>query len=64
VWPDSLSSLEKLGYPRTSPRVTLLFSGRQTVGSHSNKGNNCIILLLRLTLRGKTCLPVYMDILL
>ena len=30
--------LEKLGHPR----VTLLFSGRQTVGSHSNKGENCI----------------------
>ena len=28
---------------RGSPRVTLLFSGRQTVGSHSNKGVNCII---------------------
>ena len=26
-----------------SPRVTLLFSGRQTVGSHSIKGDNCIM---------------------
>ena len=26
-----------------SPRVTLLFSGRQTVGSHSNKGDNCML---------------------
>ena len=43
VWPDSLSPLENLGHPRASPRVTLLFSGRQTVGSHSNKGDNCII---------------------
>ena len=42
VWPDGLSPLEKLGHPRASPRVTLLFSGRQTVGSHSNKGDNCI----------------------
>jgi hypothetical protein len=24
--------------------VTLLFSGRQTIGSHSDKGDNCIIL--------------------
>jgi len=43
VWPDGLSPLEKLGHPRASPRVTLLFSGRQTVGSHPNKGDNCII---------------------
>ena len=42
VWPDNLSPLEKLGHPRASPLVTLLFSGRQTVGSHSNKGDNCI----------------------
>jgi hypothetical protein len=28
------------------PRVTLLFSGRQTVGSHSNKGDHCIRLPL------------------
>jgi hypothetical protein len=39
VWLDGLSPLEKLGHPR----VTLLFSGRQTVGSHSNKGDNCIM---------------------
>ena len=26
-----------------SPWVTLLFSGSQTVGSHSNKGDNCIV---------------------
>jgi hypothetical protein len=41
--------LEMLGHPRASPRVTLLFSGRQTVGSHSNKGDNCtykVIILL------------------
>ena len=44
VWPDGWSPLQKLGHPRASPRVTLLFSGRQTVGSHSNKGDNCIIL--------------------
>jgi hypothetical protein len=37
-----LSPLEKLGHPGASPRVTLLFSGRQTVGSHSKKGDNCI----------------------
>jgi hypothetical protein len=42
VWPDGLSPLEKLGYPRASPGVTILFSGRQTVRSHSNKGDNCI----------------------
>ena len=29
-----------------SPRVTLLFCGRQTVRSHSNKGDNCIRLRL------------------
>jgi hypothetical protein len=43
------SPLEMLGHPRASPRVTLLFSGRQTVGSHSNKGDNCtykVIILL------------------
>ena len=34
---------EKLGHPLASPQVTLLFPGRQTVGSHSNKGDNCII---------------------
>jgi hypothetical protein len=28
---------------RSYPRVTLLFEGRQTVGSHSNKGDNCIL---------------------
>jgi hypothetical protein len=39
VWPDGVSPLEKLGHPR----VTLLFSGRHTVGSHSNKGDNCIL---------------------
>jgi hypothetical protein len=39
VWPDSLSPLEKLSYPR----VTLLFSWRQTVGSYSNKGDNYIL---------------------
>ena len=43
VWPDGLSPLEKLGHPRAIPRVTLLYSGRQTVGSHSNKVDNCII---------------------
>ena len=42
VWPDGWSPFEKLGHPRASPRVTLLFSGRQTVGSQSNKGDNCI----------------------
>jgi hypothetical protein len=41
VWPDGLSPLEKLGHPR----VTLFFSRRHTVGSHSNKGDNCIFLL-------------------
>ena len=45
VWPDDLSPLEKLGHPRANPRVTLLFSGRQTVGSHSTKGDNCKIYL-------------------
>jgi hypothetical protein len=35
------SPLEMLGHPRASPRVTLRFSGRQTVGSHSNKSDNC-----------------------
>jgi hypothetical protein len=39
VWPDGFYPFEKLGHPR----VTLLFSGRQTVGSHSNKGDICII---------------------
>jgi hypothetical protein len=39
VWHDGLSPLEKLGHPRASPRVTLLFSGRKTVGSHSNKAH-------------------------
>ena len=34
VWPDGLSPLEKLGHPS--------LSGRKTVGSHSNKGDNCI----------------------
>ena len=43
VWPDDLSPLEKLDHPQASPRLTLLFSGRQTVGSHSNKGDNCIL---------------------
>jgi hypothetical protein len=43
VWSDGLSPLEKLGHPRASSRVTILFSWRQTVGSHSNKGDNCII---------------------
>ena len=42
VSPDGLSLFDKLCHPRASPRVTLLFSGRQTVGSHSNKGDNCI----------------------
>jgi hypothetical protein len=28
---------EKLSQPRANPRVTLPFSGRQTVGSHSNR---------------------------
>jgi hypothetical protein len=42
VWSDGLSPHEKLGHPRASPRVTFLFPGRQTVGSHSNKGDNCI----------------------
>ena len=28
-----------------SPRVTLHFSERQTVGSHSNKGDNCICII-------------------
>jgi hypothetical protein len=28
-----------------SPRVTLLFSGRQTVGSHSKKGDNCLCII-------------------
>jgi hypothetical protein len=42
VWPNGLSPLEKLGHPPASPRVTLFFSGRPTVGSHSNKGDNCI----------------------
>ena len=37
-----LSPLEKLGNPRASPRMTLFFSVRQTVGSHFNKGDNCI----------------------
>ena len=45
VWPDGLSPLEKLGHPSASHRVTLLFSGRQTVGSHSNKEDNCIRLV-------------------
>jgi hypothetical protein len=38
-----LSPLEKRGNPLASPRVTLLFEGRQTVGTHSNKGDNCIL---------------------
>jgi hypothetical protein len=43
VWPDDLSPLEKLDHPQASPRLTLLFSGRQIIGSHSNKGDNCIL---------------------
>ena len=39
VWLDGLSPLEKVGHPRAA----LLFSGRQTVGWHSNKGDNCMI---------------------
>ena len=31
---------------RSNPRVTLPFSGRQTVGSQSNKGDNCILSLI------------------
>jgi hypothetical protein len=42
--PDGLSPLEQLGHPRASIWVTLLFSGRQTVELHSNKGDNCVIL--------------------
>jgi hypothetical protein len=42
VCPDGLSHPEKLGHPRASPRLTFLFSGRQTIRSHSNKGDNCI----------------------
>ena len=41
VWPDGLSPRENLSHPRACSGVTLLFSGRQTVGSHSNKGDNC-----------------------
>ena len=48
VSPDGLSPLEKVCYPRASPRVTLFFSGRQSVGSDSNKGDNCIISLVQL----------------
>ena len=41
--PDGLSPLEKLGHTRAISRVTLLFSARQTIGSQSNKGDNCIM---------------------
>ena len=39
----TVCSPRKVSHPRASPQVTLLFFGRQTVGSHSNKGDNCII---------------------
>ena len=47
MWPDGVSPLEKWG----QPRVTLPFSGRQTVGSHSIKGDNCIRYGIRLNQR-------------
>ena len=39
----SLGICHKTACIQSCPRVTLLFSGRQTIGSHSNKGDNCII---------------------
>ena len=35
VWPNGLSSIEKLGHPWASPRVTLLFSATNYMYHHS-----------------------------